>query len=110
MKRLLIIFLTLVTTNKTLATEDPQTGLIISTGWELVRANCGGCHSYEMITNQRSDRQGWEEMIRWMQSSQNLWEFDPQTEKSILDYLSKNYPPSESRRRALISKTLMPLD
>jgi mono/diheme cytochrome c family protein len=110
MSRLLSLILICFTINDTRANEDPQTGLIMDAGWELVRANCGGCHSYDIITSQKSDRQGWEEMIRWMQSSQNLWQFDPKTEETILDYLTKSYPPSESRRRAPITKTLMPLN
>ena len=109
MNRMLILILITLMVNDVTAKEDSQTGLIMDTGWELVRANCGGCHSYGIITSQRSDRQGWEEMIRWMQSSQNLWQFDLKTEKTILDYLSKSYPPLEGRRRAPITKTLMPM-
>ena len=87
---------------------DEQTGLIVDQGWELVRAHCGGCHSHKLVTSQRADRQTWLDIIRWMQATQNLWQFDPATETGILDYLAKNYPPQANRRRAPIPPGLMP--
>jgi hypothetical protein len=87
---------------------DASSGLIKNPGWELVRANCGGCHSHALITNQRADRQTWLDMIRWMQTTQNLWQFPAETEASILDYLAANYTPRASRRRAPIRLSLMP--
>jgi hypothetical protein len=47
-------------------------------------------------------------MIRWMQKKQNLWAFDPETEKKIIGYLAEHYPPSDARRRAAIPPELMP--
>jgi hypothetical protein len=87
---------------------DEQTGLIRDDGWELVRAHCGGCHSHKIVTAQRADRQTWLDIIRWMQATQNLWQFDATTEARILDYLAKNYPPAANRRRAPIPPSLMP--
>jgi hypothetical protein len=87
---------------------DEATGLRVAPGWELVRAHCGGCHSHKLVTNQRADRQTWLDIIRWMQATQNLWQFDTATENSILDYLAANYPPQPNRRRAPIPPTLMP--
>lgn len=87
---------------------DEQTGLIVDDGWELVRAHCGGCHSHRIVTSQKADRQTWLDMIRWMQATQNLWQFDPATEAGILDYLASNYPPQPNRRRAPIPPRLMP--
>lgn len=87
---------------------DSASGLIKKPGWELVRAHCGGCHSHALVTGQRADRQTWLDMIRWMQSTQNLWQFPPQTEAQILDYLAENYPPQPNRRRAPIPPSLMP--
>lgn len=89
---------------------DEETGLIKDTGWELVRVNCGGCHSHKIVTSQRADRQTWLDIIRWMQATQNLWQFDRDTETGILDYLAKNYPPQATRRRAPIPPSLMPPD
>ena len=91
------------------ATEtDEQTGLIIAPGWQQVRAHCGGCHSHRLVTAQRADRQTWLAMIRWMQASQNLWQFDAATEAAILDYLEANYPPQPNRRRAPLPASLLP--
>ena len=90
------------------ADVDEASGLIKAPGWEFVRANCGGCHSHALVIQQRADRQTWLEMIRWMQASQNLWQFPPDTEAQILDYLAANYPPQPNRRRAPIPPSLMP--
>lgn len=96
-------------TSQTVADEiDPATGLVKAPGSELVRIHCGGCHSLKLVTGQRADRQTWLAIIRWMQETQNLWQFDPQTEAGILDYLSSAYPPQPNRRRAPIPPQLLP--
>lgn len=87
---------------------DTVSGLIKNPGWEQVRAHCGGCHSHALVTNQRADRKTWLDIIRWMQETQNLWQFQPDVEVQILDYLAANYPPREDRRRAPIPPHLMP--
>lgn len=87
---------------------DSTTGLKVAPGWELVRIHCGGCHSHKLVTGQRADRQTWLDIIRWMQATQNLWQFDDATEAGILDYLAANYPPQPNRRRAPIPPSLMP--
>jgi hypothetical protein len=110
MKRcgVLLLLVTLGSTALAEETVDEATGLRVAPGWELVRAHCGGCHSHKLVTNQRADRQTWQDIIRWMQATQNLWQFDAATENSILDYLAANYPPQPNRRRAPIPPTLMP--
>lgn len=87
---------------------DDTTGLIIDDGWQLVRIHCGGCHSHALVTGQRADRQTWLDIIRWMQATQNLWQFDAATENGILNYLAANYPPQPNRRRAPIPPSLLP--
>jgi hypothetical protein len=87
---------------------DKSSGLIKSPGWQHVRAHCGGCHSHALVTSQRADRKTWQEIIRWMQETQNLWQFQPEVETQILDYLAASYPPQPNRRRAPIPATLMP--
>ena len=80
-------------------------------GWEDIRAHCGGCHSFGLITNQRANREGWRDMIRWMQRTQNLWELPPESETRILDYLAENYAPRTLRqRRPPIAPELMPAE
>jgi len=109
---LLFVLCVLGSTHIALADEthevDAATGLIKAPDWELVRAHCGGCHSHKLVTGQRADRQTWLDMIRWMQETQNLWQFEPATEAAILDYLAENYPPQPNRRRAPIPTSLLP--
>ena len=87
---------------------DEATGLIKNPGWQQVRAHCGGCHSHALVTNQRGDRRIWQDIIRWMQQTQNLWQFPPLVETQILDYLAATYPPRTDSRRAPIPPHLMP--
>ena len=87
---------------------DPLTGLKMAGEWEIVRNNCIACHSPKLITQQSGSAAQWLNMIRWMQKKQNLWQFDPDTEKKIIGYLAENYPPQEDRRRAPIPPDLMP--
>ena len=87
---------------------DPFTGLKMTGDWELVRANCVGCHSARLITQQSGSESHWLGLIRWMQKKQNLWQFEPETEQKIISYLAENYPPQADRRRAPIPPQLMP--
>lgn len=89
-------------------TVDPATGLVLDQHWELVRAHCTVCHSARQVTQQRGSRDTWLYVIRWMQKTQGLWQFDPVTEGAILDYLEKNYAPSASHRRAPLAAELLP--
>jgi hypothetical protein len=103
-----LVFLLLLPASVSAADVDAASGLIKSSGWEQVRAHCGGCHSHALVTAQRADRNTWLEIIRWMQATQNLWQFQPLVEAQILDYLAENYPPQPNRRRAPIPPGLMP--
>ena len=76
-----------------------ETGLIESEHIDLVIANCTGCHSANMITQNRATRNGWKDMIAWMQATQNLWDLG-ENESLILDYLAANYAPIKRGRRA----------
>ncbi len=87
---------------------DTLTGLKMAGDWEIVRNNCIACHSPKLITQQSGSAAQWLSMIRWMQKKQNLWQFDPETEKKIIGYLAENYPPQADRRRAAIPPDLMP--
>ena len=78
---------------------DAQTGLIIDQGFETVKENCTACHSTKLITQTGATRESWQQSIRWMQKTQNLWQFSPETEKTILDYLAKNYAPKRTAGR-----------
>ena len=76
-----------------------QTGLVYKEGFEEVRAICTSCHSAKLVTQNRATRDGWQQMIRWMQETQGLWELGP-AEPKILDYLEKYYAPETIGRRS----------
>lgn len=78
-----------------------QTGLIYDTHFALVRAHCTACHSGKLVAQNRATREGWQQMIRWMQETQGLWDLGV-NEPKILDYLAKNYAPKEVGRRTNI--------
>ena len=75
-----------------------ESGLIVNEGWEAVNTNCTRCHSATIVTNSRFTREGWKELIVWMQETQGLWQLGA-NEDVILDYLSKNYSPIEKKGR-----------
>jgi hypothetical protein len=75
------------------------TGLVYADGFELVQTQCTACHSAKLITQNRASRAGWEQMIRWMQATQGLWDLGDK-ERPILDYLATHYAPEEESRRA----------
>ena len=73
-------------------------GLVAEGDYKLVVGNCGSCHSYELVTQNRNTREGWRETIIWMQETQNLPDLGKNTDP-ILDYLAKYYGPIETGRR-----------
>lgn len=81
------------------AVKNEETVLIVDKGYETVKENCTVCHSAKLIIQNRMDRQGWLETIRWMQNTQGLRQFDAETESIILDYLSTHYAPLKTYRR-----------
>jgi hypothetical protein len=86
---------------------DEKTGLVLAPGFELVSVHCTVCHSARLVTQNRSDRKGWEAMIRWMQDTQGLWPLG-ESEDLILDYLAANYGPLQVGRRQPLSGNLLP--
>nr|WP_298415710.1 hypothetical protein [uncultured Halomonas sp.] len=87
---------------------DPATGFVIDEGWQVVNANCTACHSAKLVTQNSGSRHRWEYLIRWMQKTQGLWQFQPEMENTILDYLAKHYGPKEDARRPPLARELMP--
>lgn len=81
---------------------DKETGLVVDENLYMVKAQCTGCHSTKLISANHFTRDGWKQKIRWMQANHNLWDLG-ETEKQVLDYLEKNYPPQQmvSRRTPL---------
>lgn len=81
---------------------DPQSGLIVDRDWTLVHANCSGCHSTRLVTQNRMNATGWVETIRWMQKKHKLWDLG-ENEPKIVAYLEKHYGATDLplRRRHL---------
>ena len=78
------------------------TGLVYGRGFNAVKTNCTNCHSAKLITQNRSTREGWHQMIRWMQETQGLWDLGT-NEKVILDYLAEHYAPTAVGRRPALA-------
>jgi hypothetical protein len=76
--------------------------------WELVFAHCSACHSLQLVTSNRGDRDTWLRLIRWMQETHNLWMIEPTIEARLLDYLARNYGSEEPVRRAQLPAHLLP--
>ena len=75
-----------------------QTGLIYAPGFDQVRAQCTVCHSAKLVTQNRATKEGWAQMIEWMQETQGLRDLGADEDR-ILDYLATNYAPEEKGRR-----------
>ncbi len=75
-----------------------RSGLVADENYELVLNNCGSCHSYKLVTQNRNDAAGWQEVIDWMQETQKLWDLGENEEK-IIAYLAKNYGAKKQTRR-----------
>ena len=78
---------------------DLDTGLLAEGDYLLVKRNCTACHSSKLILQNRATKEGWSEMISWMQNSQKLWDLG-ESEEPILDYLAKHYGPIDKGRRS----------
>lgn len=113
LKRLLALSVLIVCFSSSAATSaaarelDPESRLVIAPGFDTVKIQCTVCHSSQLIIQNRADRNGWLQMIRWMQRSQGLWPLGP-NEAVILDYLEANYAPMASGRRAPLPASQMP--
>ena len=82
---------------------DTASGLLKDAGWQLVVANCGGCHSTKLVSQNRMSAANWVNTIRWMQAKQGLWDLGA-NEETIVSYLSRNYgiPDLPLRRKPLL--------
>lgn len=74
-------------------------GFIAKGDYILAVAHCTSCHSSELVTQNRATKEGWQEIIWWMQKTQKLWDLG-KDEKKIVDYLATYYAPQEIGRRS----------
>ena len=51
---------------------DVQTGMVYDENFKVVKATCTSCHSSKLIIQNRATREGWKDMIVWMQETQGL--------------------------------------
>ena len=77
---------------------DETSGFVIDDGWKLTNAHCAACHSAKLVTQNRMDRGGWEDIIRLMQAEHGLWDLGAD-ETVIIDYLTLHYGLSKSSSR-----------
>lgn len=91
--------------------KDVATGLIAEGDYKIVKATCTACHSSSLVLQNRATREGWENMIRWMQTNQKLWDLGV-NEPKILDYLATHYGPPENagRRQNLVVEEWYPIE
>ena len=75
-----------------------STGFIDDVGLMTVVNNCTNCHSSKLVIQNRMNADRWNATIKWMQETQNLWQLGD-NQKTIVDYLVKNYPPIDTGRR-----------
>jgi hypothetical protein len=78
-----------------------RTGLINAEGLMTVVNNCTNCHSSKLITQNKMSAERWNETIKWMQETQNLWELGS-NQDVIVTYLVTNYPPTKKGRRMVL--------
>lgn len=75
-----------------------RTGLKEGEGLMLVIGHCTACHSAQLITQNRMNKEQWNATIRWMQETQNLWDLG-ENQEVIVNYLVTNYPVIDTGRR-----------
>ena len=75
-----------------MGTEDFE-GLPEGLGREDVYYTCTACHSIRTVTQQKLDRDIWEETLDWMVEEQGMPELDPADRTLILDYLATYLAP-----------------
>lgn len=79
-----------------------RTGLVEAEGLMAVVNNCTNCHSAQLVTQNRMNKERWKTTIAWMQKTQNLWDLG-ENEEIIINYLVTNYPPKEKGRREALT-------
>ena len=79
-----------------------RTGLVDAEGLMMVVNNCTNCHSSKLVTQNRMTTERWNETIKWMQETQNLWDLG-KNQDVIVNYLVTNYPPIAKGRRMVLT-------
>lgn len=59
--------------------------------FDLVGMYCGGCHSLDVVTQQRATRARWQALLDWMVAEQGMVALEADDQRAILDYLVANF-------------------
>ena len=71
--------------------DDEYWGLPRTPGFELIDAYCSGCHSLEIVMQQRADEARWRYMLNWMVEEQNMPPLLEEDADIVLDYLVTHF-------------------
>lgn len=71
--------------------SDDYWGLPRSQGYELVDVYCSGCHSLQVVMQQRASTDRWHYMLDWMSEKQNMAPLPEEDEAIVVAYLSRHF-------------------
>ncbi|MEO0398110.1 MAG: hypothetical protein AAF224_01660 [Pseudomonadota bacterium] len=71
--------------------SDDYWGLPDAPGRDYVSGFCAGCHSLQIVMQQRATRERWVYMLDWMQKKQNMPALLPDDKRMVLDYLVAHF-------------------
>ena len=74
--------------------EDEFWGLPRTPGYELIDVYCSGCHSLEIVMQQRADASRWRYMLNWMVEEQNMAPLLQEDADIVLNYLVTHFGPN----------------
>lgn len=84
------------TTNDARPSFDPidDYGGLPRTGeFEFIAAYCSACHSLEIVMQQRANRDGWSDMLTWMEEQQGMVPLDEADRELFLNYFVEHFGP-----------------
>ncbi len=62
---------------------------------DAVYFNCSACHSIRMVTQQRLNRERWDELMDWMVEESGMHPLQPWARKRIVNYLAAHFGEEE---------------
>ena len=71
--------------------NDDYWGLPRDEGVDFVAAYCSGCHSLQIVMQQRRSEKRWHELIDWMINTQGMPPPDEDVRKDIETYLGQHF-------------------
>lgn len=70
--------------------DDDFFGLPREGAYELVDAYCSGCHSLQIVMQQRASKDRWATLLEWMETKQNMPSLE-EDEAAVLAYLAEHF-------------------